>query len=66
MSPFDAFMVLKGSKTLSLRMERIQNNAQKLSEFLESHPNVDRVSYPGLKSHPQHELAKKQMRKVRF
>src|SRR5690606_16000448 len=48
-------------KTLHVRMERHEYNAMKVAEFLENHPGVERVYYPGLKSHPQHELAKKQM-----
>lgn len=61
-APFDAFLLLRGLKTLVVRMDRICENAMKVAEFLESHPAVDRVHYPGLPSHPQHELAKKQMR----
>jgi len=60
-SPFDCFLVLRGIKTLPIRMERHNHNAQRLAEYLESHPRVRRVYYPGLASHPQHELAKKQM-----
>ncbi len=60
--PFDSFLVLRGIKTLALRMERHSFNAQHLALWLESHPRVARVYYPGLKSHPQHELAKKQMK----
>jgi cystathionine gamma-lyase len=59
--PFDCFLVLRGIKTLAVRMERHQQNAMKIAQFLENHPKVRRVIYPGLKSHPQHELAKKQM-----
>lgn len=62
LSPFDSFLVIRGLKTLSLRMERHCFNAQKVAEFLESHPKVKMVSYPGLKSHPQYELAKRQMK----
>lgn len=61
LSPFDSFLVLRGTKTLALRMERHEENAVKVAEHLESHPKVRKVNYPGLKSHPQHELAKKQM-----
>lgn len=61
-SPFDSWLTLRGVKTLALRMDRHCENAQAVAEFLESHPKVERVHYPGLKSHPQHELAKKQMR----
>lgn len=60
--PFDSFLVLRGLKTLAVRMERHCYNAQKLAFWLESHPKVARVIYPGLKSHPQHELAKRQMK----
>ena len=59
--PFDCFLVLRGIKTLAVRMERHAENAMKIAQFLEKHPQVRRVIYPGLKSHPQHELAKKQM-----
>lgn len=61
-SPFDCFLVLRGLKTLHLRMSAHQQNAFKLALFLESHSKVERVIYPGLPSHPQHELAKKQMK----
>lgn len=60
-SPFDCFLVLRGTKTLAVRMERHNYNAQKIAEYLESHPRVKKVNYPGLKSHPQHELAERQM-----
>lgn len=60
-SPFDCFLTLRGIKTLAVRMERHNHNAQKVAQHLESHPKVRKVHYPGLKSHPQHELAKKQM-----
>ena len=59
--PFDCFLVLRGIKTLAVRMERHAENALKIAQFLESHPKVRKVIYPGLSSHPQHELAKKQM-----
>lgn len=61
-APFDAFMVLRGLKTLHLRMQRHCENAARLANWLETHPRVDRVLYPGLPSHPQHDLAKRQMR----
>lgn len=61
LSPFDAFLINRGLKTLEVRMERHCANAQKVAEFLEKHPAVESVSYPGLKSFPQHELAKSQM-----
>ncbi|WP_114946960.1 cystathionine gamma-synthase [Microvirga calopogonii] len=60
--PFDSFLALRGLKTLSLRMERHCTSALKIAQFLESHPGVNGVIYPGLASHPQHELAKRQMR----
>jgi cystathionine gamma-lyase len=60
--PFDSFLALRGLKTLSLRMERHCNSALKIAEFLEAHAQVDGVIYPGLASHPQNELAKRQMR----
>lgn len=59
--PFDSFLTLRGIKTLALRMERHCSNALTVARFLESHPKVKRVIYPGLPSHPQHELAKRQM-----
>lgn len=62
LSPFDSFLVLRGIKTLSVRMKQHEENALKISHFLESHPKVARVIYPGLTSHPQYALAKKQMR----
>ena len=60
-SPFDSWLVLRGVKTLSVRMRAHEENAIKISDFLIEHPNVEKVIYPGLKSHPQHELAKSQM-----
>ena len=60
-APFDSFLALRGLKTLHLRMERHCSNALHLAKWLEAHPKVDRVVYPGLPSHPEHELAKKQM-----
>lgn len=59
--PHQAWLVLRGIRSLPLRMERSQENAQKLADFLEKHSKVKWVSYPGLKSHPQYKLAKKQM-----
>lgn len=59
--PFDAFLALRGVKTLALRMQRHCENAQQLAEWLERHPRVARVHYPGLRSHPQHALAQRQM-----
>jgi cystathionine gamma-lyase len=61
-SPFDCFLVLRGIKTLHLRMERHQENAMAAAKFLSSHEKVEKVLYPGLPSHPQHDLAKRQMR----
>ncbi len=58
-TPFNAWLFLQGLETLPLRMERHSQNAQRVAEFLESHPAVSWVSYPGLKSHPQHALAEK-------
>jgi cystathionine beta-lyase/cystathionine gamma-synthase len=62
LSPFDSWLVLRGTKTLAVRMAQHNVNGQVLAEFLESHPKVKRVLYPGLPSHPQHELARRQMR----
>ena len=61
LSPFDAFLIARGLKTLEIRMERHCANAMKAAAFLEGHPAVASVSYPGLKSFPQYDLAKKQM-----
>jgi cystathionine gamma-lyase len=63
--PFDAFLALRGLKTLALRMQRHCENALELAGFLERHPKVARVHYPGLSSHPQHTLARAQMRDPR-
>jgi len=60
--PFDSFLALRGVKTLALRMERHNRSALALAQWLEAHPKVARVHYPGLESHPQHALAKRQMR----
>ncbi|QDQ40878.1 PLP-dependent transferase [Legionella geestiana] len=60
--PFDSFLVLRSLKTLGLRMQRHCENASALAEWLEQHPAVERVWYPGLKSHPQHLLSKEQMK----
>jgi cystathionine beta-lyase/cystathionine gamma-synthase len=62
LSPFDSWLVLRGTKTLALRMAQHNVNGMALAEFLASHPHVTRVLYPGLPTHPQHELAKRQMR----
>jgi cystathionine beta-lyase/cystathionine gamma-synthase len=61
LSPFDSWLVLRGTKTLPLRMARHTANGLALARFLEAHPKVTRVLYPGLPSHPQHELARRQM-----
>ena len=60
--PFDSFLALRGLKTLHLRMKAHCENAQAVAEYLEKHPKVERVAYPGLKSHPQHALAQRQMK----
>ena len=60
--PFNAFLVHRGLKTLQLRVLQQQKNAKVIAEFLENHPAVSRVMYPGLKSHPQYELGQRQMR----
>ena len=62
MDPHQAYMVIRGLKTLGIRIDRAQESAMKVAEFLESHPQVTSVAYPGLKSHPQYALAQKQMR----
>jgi cystathionine gamma-lyase len=61
LAPFDCFLALRGLKTLALRMERSCQNALEIAKFLESRPDVNRVIYPGLESHPQHALARRQM-----
>jgi len=60
-SPFDCWLTLLGVKTLHLRMKRHASNAQAVAEFLESHPQVKKITYPGLESHPQYSVAKEQM-----
>jgi cystathionine gamma-lyase len=60
-SPFDSWLVLRGVKTLGVRMRQHEKNAIELAKFLEQHPKVEKVVYPGLDSHPHHELAKEQM-----
>ena len=62
LGPMDSFLALRGLKTLAIRMERTCANAAELARWLESQPQVARVHYPGLASHPQHELARHQMR----
>ena len=61
-SPFDCWLTMLGLRTLHLRMQRHNENAQAIAEFLESHPKISEVSYPGLVSHPQHQIAKEQMK----
>ncbi len=60
-SPFDSFLAHRGLKTLAIRMQRHSENAMQIAEWLEKHPQVEKVIYAGLKSHPQHEIAKRQM-----
>ncbi|MBO4725108.1 MAG: methionine gamma-lyase [Firmicutes bacterium] len=62
MDPFAAFLILRGLKTLEIRMERHAANAMKVAEFLDKNPNVEKVYYPGLPNHPGHDIAKKQMK----
>jgi len=61
-SPMDSFLVMRGTKTLHVRMERHDENARAIASWLEHHPQVEKVIYPGLASHPQHALAKQQQR----
>jgi len=61
--PMDCFLVLRGIKTLHLRVERSCQNAEKIADYLEAHPKVSKVYYPGFESHPNHEIAKRQMKK---
>lgn len=63
MSPFDAYLINRGMKTLHIRMDRHCENALKVAEFLQTHPAIEKIMYPGLPSFPQYELAKKQMDK---
>ena len=62
LSPFECFLVLRGIKTLPLRMKQHEENGRAVAEFLATQPKLKRLAYPGLKSHPQHELAVKQQR----
>ena len=62
LSPFNAWLIMRGAATLPIRMRAHQENALKVAAYLEQHPRVRRVFYPGLASHPQHELARRQMR----
>ncbi len=61
--PFDAYLVLRGIKTLGVRMDRHCANAERVVEFLAAHPNVEQVIYPGLEEHPGHAVASRQMKK---
>ncbi len=61
MDPHQAYLVHRGLKTLGIRIDKAQNSAQQVAEYLENHPKVEWVKYPGLKSHPQYELAQRQM-----
>lgn len=61
-APMDCFLIMRGIKTLPVRMERHAQSAMEIARFLEKHPKIDRVIYPGLESHPQHQLARTQMR----
>ena len=62
LGPFDSFLLLRGMKTLGLRVERQQEHAQEVAEFLETHPLVKKVYYPGLKNHSRRELQEQQAR----
>jgi len=62
LSPFDSFLVLRGTKTLAIRMERHNTNGLKVAQYLDAHSKAKKVYYPGLPAHPQHELAKRQMK----
>jgi cystathionine beta-lyase/cystathionine gamma-synthase len=62
MSPFECFLVLRGIKTMPLRIQQHEENGRAVAEFLSTHPKVSKLAYPGLKSHPQHELAVRQQR----
>jgi cystathionine beta-lyase/cystathionine gamma-synthase len=62
LSPFESFLILRGIKTLPLRMKQHEENGRAVAEFLSTHPKVQKIFYPGLKSHPQHELAVRQQK----
>lgn len=62
LGPQDSYLVLRGIKTLAVRMDRHCSNGMKVAKFLENHPKIEHVYYPGLENHPQHEIAKKQMK----
>ena len=66
LSPFESFLILRGLKTLALRMDRHCINAMQVAQFLQAHPAVERVHYPGLTDHPQHELAAQLLRPLKF
>ena len=66
LQPFEAYMILRGIKTLEIRFERHSNNAKAVAEYLENHPKVEEVMYPGLQSSPYHEIAKKLFEKPLF
>lgn len=58
-APFDAFLALRGAKTLQVRVEKASANALEIAKMMEKHPKIEKVLYPGLKSHPQHAIALK-------
>ena len=62
LGPQDAYYIIRGMKTFEIRMERHCKNARKVVEFLNNHPKIERVYYPGLETHPGYEIAKKQMK----
>lgn len=62
LSPFDSYLIIRGLKTLDIRMERHCKNTDKIMEYLVKHPKVEKIYYPGLETHPNHDVAKKQMR----
>ena len=62
MDPLQAYLVIRGLKTLSIRIDRAQESAMKVANYLKNHPKVASIAFPGLPEHPQHELAKQQMR----
>ena len=64
LSPHDAWLIIRGLRTLELRVNRSADNAEKVAQFLKGHPKVKKIHWPGLQSHPQHALAKKQMKRV--
>ena len=66
LSPFDSYLITRGLKTLALRMERQCNNALEISQFLQKHKAIERVHYPGLLNHPQHDLANRLLMHQRY